>query len=79
MCLEELCNYLTLQVLLCLGVSPWNENACRNIRTACLLAEGRRALIDYGLASGLPRRFMSLQDIQSSGSSKPVLQALSGH
>ena len=48
MCLEELCNYLTLQVLLCLGVSPWNENACRNIRTACLLAEGRRALIDYG-------------------------------
>ena len=35
-----------------------------------MLAEGRRALIEYGLASGLPRRFMSLQDIHSSDSSE---------
>ena len=79
MCLEELCeSYLTLHALPRLDVSPWNENACRNIRTACSLAEGRRALIEYGLASGLPRCFMSLQDIHCSDSSESCL-ALSGH
>ena len=79
MCLEELCeSYLTLHALPRLDVSPWNENACRNIRTACSLAEGHRALIEYGLASGLPRCFMSLQDIHCSDSSESCL-ALSGH